>query len=164
MEATPWTSVLSQGTVGMSITLTRTASTLLASGAEARAKDAKAQGYAAIVEAPDTSQDNARTRTRAKAKAKNSNENAKLNPTFLGTNVTDDLRANNTVRSNSIQSYDATRVTVNDNIAVTGTLAVDTVTSKTVPSPVVVSDGLTVHNTLAVDNRQTLGERGNNQA
>ena len=65
--------------------------------------------------------------------------------------MTDDLRANNTVRSNAIQSYTATQVTVNDNIAVTGTLAVDTVTSKSAANPVVVNDGLTVNNALTVD-------------
>ncbi len=73
-----------------------------------------------------------------------------LNPTFSGTVVTDDLRANNTVGSKTIQFYSALQVTVNGSLAVTGTLAWDTVTSKTAANPAVVNDGLTVNNTLAV--------------
>ncbi len=45
----------------------------------------------------------------------------KLNPTFSGPILTEDLRANNTLRSNTIQSYSTTQATVSDNIAVTGT-------------------------------------------
>ena len=65
--------------------------------------------------------------------------------------MTDDVRANNALKGIAIQSYSATQVTVNDNIDRTGTLSVDTVTSKTAANPVVASDGLTVSNTLTVD-------------
>ncbi len=48
----------------------------------------------------------------------------KLNPTFSGTIVTDDLRANNAVKSNTIKAYNATNLTVNDGLVVDETLAV----------------------------------------
>ncbi len=47
-------------------------------------------------------------------------------------------------------------MTINDNIAVTGTLGVDTATPKIEANPVVVNDKLTIKNTFAVD---TITER-----
>ncbi len=65
--------------------------------------------------------------------------------------MTDDLRANNTARSNTIQFYNTTQATVNDNISVAGTLAADTLTSKPAANPTVVNDSLAVNSTLIVD-------------
>ncbi len=64
------------------------------------------------------------------------------------------------VRSTTVQSYNATQATVNDNIAVTGKLVVDTVTSKTAAKPVVANDGLTVNSELIVD---TITKRSSNE-
>ncbi len=54
----------------------------------------------------------------------------KLNPTFSVTVVTDDLRSNNTMRSNKTQSCNATKLTVHGGLVVNETLAVDTITKR----------------------------------
>ena len=64
--------------------------------------------------------------------------------------MTDDLRVNNTLRSNTIQAYNATKLTVNDELVVNETLFVDTIT-KRLANEVTVSGNFAVGDTLMVD-------------
>ncbi len=57
--------------------------------------------------------------------------------------MTDDLRANNTVKINAAQAYNATNLTVNDGLVFNKTLALDTIT-QVVASEVTVSSDLVV--------------------
>jgi hypothetical protein len=70
------------------------------------------------------------------------------NPTFTGTVVADNLRANSSVISNTIQAYDAAAVTVNDSLTITGVVAANTLSARDA-NDITINDSLVVTGILA---------------